>query len=461
MNNGKYTERLLAKIAAVQGLSEDGIEWLRTVLDPFPDGKESLTGYPDENESKSVVMKVRQGLDISLPASITSGNVDVLIFFSGNLRRFQTADNSGTGAVRLDGDEISFEGSSDAGMYPVSPLTVLVRPTGSEMFPDQHSYPWLEVNADRFFGLDFEAFMNDRCRFLGGAIECTDTTPEFYKGGSISTADVTSTFERTQSLINFEDQGSAPNWRMTLGTDLHNAPPGTLAEITLLPGAQTREMKTGCYAVLRQSKLVNPYKPTAYVTPIWATSYPYNASQTTYGVGNEPTLFGQISVFNGISCQTTFAEQPPSQPVPFDIKAILCSNLDPHFSLRVNFNAVIEAIPDLDDQRLLVMAHPSPSLDMRALELYSAVVRELPASVPVADNASGKWWDTVLGVLSKYAEPIGQTLGNLGVPMAGMIGTGISKAAGMGKQVLDAKQAKKAQKAIAAPPQPAKVAKKK
>jgi hypothetical protein len=97
----KYTERLMNRLIATEGLSEDGVCWLKTVLDPFPDGKDDICGYPDENESKSIVMKIRQGLDISLPPSITSGNVDVLIFTSGNLRMFGTGTNYGTGAVML------------------------------------------------------------------------------------------------------------------------------------------------------------------------------------------------------------------------------------------------------------------------------------------------------------------------------------------------------------------------
>jgi hypothetical protein len=320
-------------------------------------------------------------------------------------------------------------------------LTVLVRPTASELFPDANSYPWTEVNADRFFGLGFENYVTSRCRFLGGAIEVTDTTPELYKGGSISVADVSSSFERICGLIRTENQsGTNPNYRTYVTQDYHNAPPGTLAEITLLPGCQTWEMSKGCYAVMRQSKVENPYRPTVWTCPVWGTSYPSYAAETTYGVGNEPTIIGQYAEFGSVTTATTYPQLAASQPIPFDVKAILCSNLNPNFSLRINFNAIIEAIPDLDDQTLLVLAKPSPSLDMRALEAYSDIIRGLPSAVVVADNASGKWWDKVLGAIEEYAGPIGKTLGDLGVPMASVIGKGVSTAAGMGKKALEKKQ---------------------
>jgi len=301
--------------------------------------------------------------------------------------------------------------------------------------------------------------MGSRCRLLGGAIEVHDTSPELYKSGSLTVADISSALDESSCLVRDNAQdgsiGIVPCYSF-------NAPPATLAEATVLPGSQTWEAKEGVYAVLKQSKRENPFEVTQYGSPLWVDSVPTGGQFSTpaqRGVGTPPE-FQTYSTNPGPGVATYLVPFGiPVQPTPFDIKVILLSGLDPNGSYRVNFNIILEAIPDITDQRLLVLAKPSPRLDMNALELYSETIRELPSGVPVRMNSSGEWFSKVLGVLDKFAAPIGNTLGALGVPFAATIGNGVSKAAGLGKDLVDKKlaaKAKKAPAAIAAQPKKAK-----
>jgi hypothetical protein len=332
--------------------------------------------------------------------------------------------------------------SIGTGRYTIKPLTVYCAPDGEHLFPDADAVPWDHDTTDRFKGLDFEPFVKDRCRLLGGAIEVHDTSPELYKSGSLTVADVSSSVREVLGVVRNEDYDNA---MCQINQIKFNAPPATLDEATLLPGSRTWEAKEGVYATLKQSKLQNPYEITTLGSPTWAASYPamkYNdLTQYTCGVGVPPQLdISSTSINGGETTVTSYVPfGVPVLPVPFDIKVIILSGLDPNASYRINFNVLIEAIPDLDDQQLLVLAKPSPPLDTAAIELYSEIMGELPAGVPVRENASGDWLRKVLGAMEKYAEPIGNTLGALGVPGASLIGSGVSKAAGMGKNMLEKK----------------------
>jgi hypothetical protein len=443
---GAYAERLLAKIANKAGLSPDGTKYLKYVLDPFPDQERETASMPDDNQSKSNVSTVKQGITLVRPASLPSDQKwSAIIFFSGDMRA--ASSPLGVGAIRLTGGEINFEGSSDMGVYKIQPLTIYCAPSGDHLWPDKDVYPWLETHADRFSGLNFEPYLEDRCRLLGFGIEVHSTSPALYDGGSISVADVSSTVTKELRNIRVSDQSGSGPFVVPAQVALHNAPPGTLAEMTNLPGSRTWSAKEGVYAVGKQSKQENPYDPTQWSVPIWSNSYPSEpyiggADEERHGVGAEPQVVAQTANISGINYAIVRWAYTPSQPVPFDMKVIMLTELDPLASFRVNFNAMIESIPDLDDQRLLVLAKPSAALDVNALELYSEVTRELPPGVPVSENASGKWWETVLGALEKYAGPVGNALGAVGVPGASLIGSGVSKAAGLGK-ALAMKQADK------------------
>jgi len=438
---GIHAEKLYSKVASRANLTPGGAAWLKYALDPFPDEDLPTASFPDENQAKSNVSTVKQGLTLTRPASIGSTTKwDALIWTNGNMKAAETyAENNG--AVRLTGSSMRFEGASNAGYYPIQPLTIYAAPSGSPMFPDGAYYPWTETNTDRFTGLNLDPWLTDRCRLLGFGVEVHDVTPELYKGGSITVADVSSDWVMDERLTVVEDQGP-PVWTPQ-PVYLQNAPPATLAAATLLPGSRTWEARDGTYAVGKMCKMKNEYRPTVWGIPCWATSYPASDGGVSVGVAPEPMMSAAAFTLNSLSGYTVYAGNGPTQPVPFDLKCILLTGLDPNASFRINFNALIESIPDLDDERLLVLARPSAPLDMNALELYSEVVRELPAGVPVSWNASGDWWDSVLGALEKFAAPVGNTLGALGVPFASTIGNAVSGAASMGKKLTEEKGKKK------------------
>jgi len=455
-SNMKYTERVRSLIARNSSVGLSGQQWLEQVCDPFPDDDQgTLIGMPDENQAQTVVMKVRQGFTLARPTSIPSTSQwDVLIFFDGNLR--VGGDNAAAGRLSSEprsaiAGEFSYQVETGAsispGFYPMQPLTAYAAPTGTSMFPIMSALPWTESNADRFFGLNVEQYLQNRSRLIGGAVEIHDTTPELYKSGSITIADVTSTVDRV--VWPYKDDGT--NVVIPVGSIRFNAPPATLAQATLLPGSRTWGAKEGCYAVLKMSKVENPFVPNEMCVPCWSDSYPA-LPQTSYPPGSVvlgPSTAGVVvppiidyTTYSGVNIATYYGA--PALPAPFDIKCIFLSGLDPNATFRVNFNVLLEVAPDLENQQLLVLAKAAPPLDLAALEIYSKIVSELPCGVPVCENASGEWFRKVLGFLERAASPIGKTLGMLGVPGATLVGDLVSKGAGAGKVAMDKKSASKA-----------------
>jgi len=447
--SAKQTQKIRDRIQRKAGLTDAGMRWIEQVCDPFPDeAKSGFVGFPDENQAKSVIMEIKQALQLTCPASLAGQKWSALIFTSGDLRR--TDYSFGVPRYGQPMEARTFEdtyGRIGTGIYPIQPLTVYCAPDGEHLFVDNDALPWNQATTDRWQGLNFEDFVKDRCRLLGGAIEIHDTSPELYKSGSLTVVDVSSTFVATNVITNnytFDQQ------RVLMNAIHFNAPPATLDEATLLPGSRTWEAKDGVYATLKQSKMENPYEPTQFASPVWATSYPAlangDASGSIAGVGVPPSVDIAVTTVTAGTVTSWVPYGTPVLPVPFDLKCIILSGLDPNASYRINFNAIIEAIPDLDDQQLLVLAKPGPPLDTAAIELYSEIMGELPSGVPVRENLSGEWLQKVLGAMEKYAAPIGDTLGMLGVPGASMVGNSVSKLAGLGKNSLEKKAGSTASK---------------
>jgi len=104
----------------------------------------------------------------------------------------------------------------------------------------------------------------------------------------------------------------------------------------------------------------------------------------------------------------------------------------PASQLVLNCVWFIEKVPNFYDQ-LIVMASMSAPYDPHAIRIYSQVVQAMPPGVPRAENPLGEWFSKVMGLVRKFAIPVGAALGGaFGDPVAGAeAGAIISGAAGL------------------------------
>jgi len=434
---GTYSSKIKEKIAAKAGLTQDGIDWCLEVLDPFPDYAQRLVGECDTYQSKTVPRKPKKSFTISKPASVTSATWDVLIVTSSNLLppTLTTYDNHSQTTVPvavIQNGRITVPNSESE--YPLNFVTAYAAPSGSDMWPTSGS--WTETHDDRFFGVSFEEFAQDRVRMIGGAIEVTNDTPALYMGGHLYTADVSSSFiDQVSNVFRFDEQ----NLQSQMQTTVMAAPPATAAQMKLLPGCISYAASEGSYAVLRRAKMENPFKPSLPKILMYVASSDIATNQITtsghadYGVCN-PGYWTVDATGNTNLPYQLGVNLCPTNVVPFDMKVILITGLLPEATFTVDVNIIIESIPDSGDVKDQSLASASPNYDPAALELLSHVLNELPPGVPVAQNASGDWFKTVAQGLEDWAPVVGNALGMFGVPGASMIGSAVGKA---GKWAVD------------------------
>ncbi len=431
--NGAHTKKIFDKIASTVGLSVDGSDWLKQTLDPFPDYAQRIVGCPDEFQGKTVTRKAKKSVVIAKPASITTPTFDVIIFFSGNLYPARYTNGVDGISTRLcdygSNGELVFP-STAADDYPVNTITGYCVPSGSPFFPN--SPAWVEANADRFFSINFEEFVfDDRVRLLGGALELEDDTPDIYRGGNIRILDVPCSLDK--NLVNTV-RADFNFFRAQRQTIMFNAPPTNVAEATQYAGSVSWEAPDGCYAVLKQSKLDNPFRPPCAASPIYSAGLDMQSNNTAavvhYPCVSSSGIWLVRNTTDANLPKVLDMNGPAVLPAPFDMKVVILTGLQPQARFTLFANMIFETLPSSEDMKELALATPSPQWDPRALELYSHIVNELPPAVPFADNADGSWFQKVSSALRDYAPSIGAALGTV-IPGAGAIGNLLGKAGGM------------------------------
>jgi hypothetical protein len=124
----------------------------------------------------------------------------------------------------------------------------------------------------------------------------------------------------------------------------------------------------------------------------------YHANTT----GGGATMHTSEIVLPASSAWTTGVGLPLTQPIPFNIRSIMCTGLPVQTKLTINVTFIIEVFPRRNDPgygQLVYSASPSPSEDPVALHLYQAIADRMPVAVPSKDNRSGGFWG-MLGTLA-------------------------------------------------------------
>jgi len=425
---GTHSNKIKERIAAKAGLTQDGIDWCLEVLDPFPDYAQRLVGECDAYQSKTVPRKPKKSFTVKKPASVTSDTWDVLIFTTSNLLPYSLTDFAGDTQTPMTAPVVSsgeIRIVSDS-YFPLQFITAYAVPTGSPMWPTADSF--VETNTDRFSGVSFEEFAQDRVRMIGGAVEVTNDTAELYKGGHMYIADVPlAAVPQISSVFRADFQ----NFRANLNTEILGAPPANPAQMKLIPGCISQAAEDGAYAVLRRTKLENPFSPSLPKCLVYTQSADISTDQT--GSSHYDMCVMNPGTWEVTSTSNTFIPKQllttlcPTNMVPFDIKCIMFTGLLPQVTLTVDINIIVESVPDSGDVKDLALASMSPQYDPSAIELLSHVINELPPGVPVCQNASGDWFKTVAAGLEDWAPVIGRALGTFGVPGADLVGASLGK----------------------------------
>jgi len=430
---------------------------LKLALDPFPDGRHGIAGYPDGGAGNSVVQEITKTITITAPATAGSGAWDAHVAFLPDLRDPTYNAQQAPGGGTTTGDWVGGVWTDNGYAYAIpsvstgnnafpwrAPVMVSSGPAGQLTFPgDGSALAGWTVN-----GFDWTQFANPQCRLVGGGLEVVNSTADLYKSGSVVyyTLPCEHTFETATVL----DSATGTNYPRIDTLRKSRTPPATISDVMVIPGAVKVAAEEGCYVPFRMSKgATNEISDDVYGTRVFMNGA---------NIAQNPAM--QLYGFGSVSPQVTVASFPPVplfghyHPIPFDLSGAYFTGLQNQSSLDVTVRLYIEVFPTQYSQQLLVLADPCACSDVRAVQLYSEIVGTLPPGVPVSMNADGSWWKGVLKTIASVAPTIGSALGSV-IPGAGLIGGGVGKLAelvgGMelGEKAQKKADKKKVQKAVA------------
>lgn len=442
-------------------LSSPGKSWLIESLDPYHDETVTLTGYPDNNVSSSVIQCIKKTMTFSAPAAVGSGNWDCNVVMFNNERasggtmnptNWQSTITGGAGAnpALLSAAAQTIKNYPQVGV--VAGCAVTGQPTFGSSNVTAVDYSNVIACADASNG---DTYLTGNARVVAKGFEVVNTTKEIALQGAVlcwsqptptpdqkySTAFTTATTfsdskekekdaippkQRRHPMVPSDDEMDIepplPKKKKEAGPEALptnvgwvstysvQAPPGTLEEAQLLPHSQQWEAKDGAYIVARFNQQENPAKQ---LQPMVTLSWEDSMTDGNNGLAIAYPNLGTVGTTTTILCPSTV-----SHVSPFDISGAYFSGLSPETTLTVNAVWYVERFPTIYEKDLVVMASPSPGFDPKALEIYQKALSRLPLGVKQGENPLGEWFNNVVKAVQDVAVPAGRMIGNF-VPGVG------------------------------------------
>jgi len=415
-------------------------------LDPFHDQQFEIQGLPDQYGGSTCVQLLKKQVQIVAPAGISATDkwevmihtwpmldTEIIHQYDNNgqrFRQFKTSNIGGAGTVTITKSKTT---------------------PGRDLFPSgiaagiAWSQPdlWSSIGVSPTDGGNSFSLM----RLIGGGFEVHDTTPELYKGGSVTVFTQPQTTNAFHvSMVN--DQIAAPTVFVRGDVIVGREPPVNLNEVILNTTARTWEGKEGAYVPFR----IQPTKADYTLADPRPLVLRYSENSADYSV-----FYNGIGVESDSSGDGIQFSDTPNRRQDMHMVGAYFSGLAPEAVLTLDIRFFVEIAPTPSNATLLGLASPSPEYDPVALELYTRALGTMLPGCKVKDNASGDWWRVVSSAL-QTAAPIVSQLGPWGAA-AGSAARVISNVGDMAQQARQKKKQQKelqetARKKVMAPPSP-------
>lgn len=452
----RKAQAILNRMLANHTLTPEGLSWLTAAIDPFHDTEIWPAGYPDMTSGRVITQKVTYTTTIVAPGE---SEFDVHFLFNPVTTPFTQMDSAKKDkrksspddvdepesfkSVKLNSDRRSKRAPQSADCKkrpPLSPalaaittldntliaatgviasqnLTVagllagfnaIAVPSGADWTTSATftTYPQVQFPAQFQYG----AF-----RIIGAGYEVVNTTPQLYRGGSVTA------FRSPCPKILTTLIGNYGGTYISTTGQCGVMPPTTQPEMALYPDSLTWGAEDGIYQVIAQNDIDNPF---VFPTPGFAglmtpTDYDSMNSGSGWSDNYIPTV-----------ATTTSLSSAANSLLPFDISGCVFAGLQPQTTLQLTVHYFLERCPSIVTQDLLVLTKPPCPYDPMAMEIMSRCVRALPVACPVSENPLGEWFNEVMSAIADWAPAVGGALGAIGVPFAGLVGSGLGYAAG-------------------------------
>lgn len=420
-----------SQILAFDGLSETTKASLVQSLDPFHDTDFNPVGVPDGVNGKSVVQIIKKTFSIQSPFADKTIPFDCHIFSLPDAEaytQFQYTPDSQTGTTAAGNS--AFGSGTNYGVFPVAPLVWVCVPVGADTTPANGTSNIIASGTINVASIN--EFLNGQCRLIAQAFETHNVTNELSVSGTCTVYRMSQS--RKACSLRFLPGNSSlegePFNRWT--SDVSRCPPASLGDVLLLPNSKQWEAKYGAYSVC-SFELEKENQGPSLPSPHLFVAGSFSPEQS----GGDPILpgFGRNVNVDGPT-QSTFGAA--TKPNSSDTSGQYYSGLNGNTQITLTCFFALETFPTQENP-LVTLATTPPAYDPVFFQLHKQAVDMLPPGVMVGENASGDFWQKVLGVVKQFAPMIGPMLGPVGAALGPVIGT----AAGLGRDKLAEMQAVK------------------
>jgi hypothetical protein len=348
------SEISLERTAKKLGCTAQGIVWMKNALDPFPDVKRDIVGYPDTIKTPSIVQYFREEVSVATP-SIGGLNWDCNVYHPGYYGN-GTAQSVLT-VIGPSGNPVGINSATLGASSNCGGIEVRAAATGTPL-----SRQNIIATIPETVSLDLQN------RLVAYGFEVFNTTPELYRSGSVTAWRQPPLLSKEQ-IIMIANGGLTPSAAMY---NFYNDPPNTSSLALNLEGSLEWDADEGAYCVATQSEATN--QPQSVLTE----------------VGNLQLSNG-IYYTDPITLKSSFVLTPNGSisRSPYDQFGAFFTGLNTNSTLKIVKHYLIERFPTYTNADLVTLARPTPPYDPRVQELYTQIASFLPTGVPVEDNFLG------------------------------------------------------------------------
>jgi len=434
----RKAKAVLDRLVGSRAMTQEGMEWLICATDPFHDDRIRCPGYPDMSTVNSVVQTFTNTVSYQAPNGQTAPwDLHVGFIPASTPMGIANANSPGTASFKpwlcSYGGTLVNKESGVVSLYPG--YNAIVEPTSGADWStngDAVNNGALAIPAK---------YCSGHYRLIGGGIEAVNTTADLYKGGSLTayrspsdtqrnvvtfqqqvagttttTTTVTTPVSSAKPLLRRESQKDFDTSTVTINSaypvSTINSLPGTQAKAALFTDSRTWSAEDGCYSIINQSDLENPYLFLAGGEVLINYANSSSNFQTAQAAGTLGTVWlsnwyegsNTLSLFGQSACQT----------FPFSQCGFVMAGLNPNSTIQLTQRLYFERIPSLDEPDLLSMCQVPPAHDAVAMEIYSRCLGAMPVAVPQNENPLGEWFNSVLDTIKTVAPKLGGIITGIG-----------------------------------------------
>jgi len=408
------SQKILDKMGARLGMSDEGKQWLIAALDIFHDNPLNCTGYPDGSSSPCVTRLQKYTATLGANPGNTTSNWDCLILDTPHpqLVKLYASQLLGVGSTSQPCNSIS--NATGATSFSFGGLMCITAPAGSN-FDAASVITGLGAGTYAVFPLVIDPSLTaGDFRVIAKGFEVHNVTNQLSRGGTVTVFESPlNSFTTAQTFL--LDTGTVltdvsavvnPQW------------PANSSSAYALANSKQWEAEKGAYVMGRQMETELPVENGLNFT----APFYYNGESTAAPIaGIAPQVLSDINAHGAI---------PACLWENFNFTGAFFTGLANASALTVNYMVYLENHPSYSDTAIYSLAKPPPCRDDIALSMYTCIINEMPVGVPVSENGLGDWFADAISTVADYVSPV---LSAIPHPATQAIGMGLRAAGNAGK----------------------------